>query len=318
MTNFPNGVASFGMPLMPALMGLPLGGGKAIWVHSSYAGGASNGDFDRPFTALETALNSGKVRASRGDVIYIKSGHAESVASATAINIDLAGISIVGLGVGTQRPTFTFTTATTSTIPVTVADVVIANIVFSANFDSVAAAFTLTAAANFTLLNCEFKDTSVTDVSFVNIVDTSTTDNAADGLTIRGCKWRSEDDASGSLVKSDAALEGLVVAECYLDHSVSTVAGVVVTEAADKQLTNALIDRNFVRTASTVVGTLVLGTCATSTGFLSRNAVQSLDVAGGSLAAAVTTPFTLVQNWVSGALAEPRTIDSIGTIFNDA
>lgn len=318
MTNFPNGVASFGMPLFPATMGLPLGGGTVVFVDSGYTGGSVTGSFDRPYTTLEAALNGGKVKASNGDIIYLKPGHAESVASATAINLDLAGVSIIGLGVGTQRPTFTFTTATTSTIPVTAADILIANVVFSANFDSVAAVFTLTAAANFTLRACEFKDASVTNVSFVNIVDTSTTDNAADGLTVVGCKWYSEDDATGAFIKADATIQGAKFLDNQIVRETSTVAGVVATVAADKQLANVLIANNYVKTAATVVGTLVLGTCATSSGFIARNAVQSADVAGGSLAAAVTTPFVLVDNWVCGDPATPRAINSIGTIFDDS
>lgn len=321
MTNFPNGVASFGLPVLPSVMGLPVGGGKAIFVDSNYTGGASNGDFDRPFTGLETALNSGKVRASKGDVVYIKPGHTESVASSGAIALDLAGVSIIGLGVGDQRPTFTFTTVNTAAITVSAADILVANCIFSANFDSVANAFALTTAKNFTLLSCRFKDASTTDVSFVNIVDTNTTDNAADGLTIENCVWISEDDASGALVDVDATIARMRIVGNTISHTVSTGVGKFAEVAADKQLQEVVIEGNKLYSAATdsTGGLLVTGTCATSYGWVVRNSMQALDAAGVVFFVAATTPVASYDNWYTGALAEPRAINTAGpTVYNDA
>lgn len=321
MTNFEQGVASFGMPILPKVGDLPVGGGNVVWVDSGYTGGASDGSFRKPFTGLETALNSGKVVASNGDIIYIKPGHAESVASATAINLDLAGVTIVGLGMGDQRPTFTFTTATTSTIPVSAADITVANCIFSANFDSVVAVFTTTAAANFAVIGCRFKDASVTDVSFVNIVDTSTVDNAADGLTIRDCTWISEDNTPATLVKADATIARLKLINNTISHSVATTVGKFAVVAADKQLTEVTIENNKLYSAATdsTGGLMVTGTCATSYGWIVRNSMQALDAAGVVFLVALTTPIAQYDNWYSGALAEPRAINTVGgTVYNDA
>jgi hypothetical protein len=51
-------------------------------------------------------------------MIFIKPGHAESVTSCNRAELQYRRRSIVGLGTGSNRPTFTFTTANTATIPV--------------------------------------------------------------------------------------------------------------------------------------------------------------------------------------------------------
>lgn len=321
MTNFPNGVASFGMPMLPALMGLPVGGGKVFWVDSGYTGGATDGSFSRPYLTLEAALNGGRVVASNGDVIYIKPGHAETISSASSLSLDLAGVSIVGLGIGNQRPTFTFTTATTATINVSAADILVANCVFSANFDSVAQAFSLTTANNFTLLGCRFRDANLTDVSFVNIVDTDAVANNADGLSIIGCQWISEDNASGAMIDADATIARLTVKDCVISHSVATTVGKIAEAATDVQFVELLVEGNSIYSAATdsTGGLLITGTCATSYGWIVRNSIQALDAAGVVFLNALTTPITMVDNWYSGAAAEPRAINSVGgTIYNDA
>lgn len=76
-----------------------------------------------PFATLDYAI--GKCTATNGDLIYVMPGHAETT---TAIAVDVAGITIKGIGRGRARPTFTATTAASDLIDVTVANVAIENI----------------------------------------------------------------------------------------------------------------------------------------------------------------------------------------------
>ena len=81
--------------------------------------GGSNGNpgtYIKPFSTCEGAINNGAVRASRGDVIFAMPGHAETISTATALNMDKAGVALIGLGTGGLRPTLTFDTATTAAI----------------------------------------------------------------------------------------------------------------------------------------------------------------------------------------------------------
>ena len=126
MTNFPQGVASFGLPILPAISGddMKAGGGVVFWVDSGYTGGASNGTFAKPDLTLAAAIT--RVTASNGDVIYVKPGHAETVSA--DVDHTKAGLTIIGLGVGSIRPTITISGATTD-ITFSGNDVYLANLI---------------------------------------------------------------------------------------------------------------------------------------------------------------------------------------------
>lgn len=63
-------------------------------------------DPNRPFSTVDFAV--GQCVANRGDTIFVMEGHAESYTAAGSLAIDVAGVSIIGLGVGNNRPRFTF------------------------------------------------------------------------------------------------------------------------------------------------------------------------------------------------------------------
>jgi hypothetical protein len=187
LSNFPNGFVGGVM-----LRGLPIAQthpGKVFWVSNNTAGllagqrGGSDGnrgDFNSPFATLAYAVS--QCVANRGDIIFVKPGHAESVTSATALPLNIAGVAIVGLGVGSARPTFTVSTANTATIAVSADNVSVQNCIFVANFLSIAACFTLSTAKEFTVEGCLFRDTS-SILNFLNIVKSTGAANTVDGLT---------------------------------------------------------------------------------------------------------------------------------------
>jgi hypothetical protein len=169
LSNYPNGFSS-GVTIrgVPILQTNP---GQVYWVSNSTAllgrarGGSdgNRGTFDSPFATLNYAMT--QCVANRGDIIFIKPGHVETVSSATALNLNIAGVGIVGLGSGTNRPKFTLDTANTATIPVTADNISIQNCQFFANFLSIAACFTLSTAKEFAVQNCYFKDTARSSTS---------------------------------------------------------------------------------------------------------------------------------------------------------
>lgn len=136
--------------------------GDVFWVCSGTGTDAAGygRNPDAPFATLDYAV--GNCTASKGDIIYLMPGHAENIASATALVMDIAGVMVIGLGSGTLRPTITMTTATTATWNVTAANCWIENVLVVSNFLNVAAAMTVGALADgLTLKNVEFRNTSV-------------------------------------------------------------------------------------------------------------------------------------------------------------
>lgn len=106
-----------------SLLGVSFGG--AIFYVSSVSGANGNdgSSTETPLATLDYAI--GLTTASRGDIIALMPGHAETT---TAIAADVAGIRIVGLGAGRNRPTLTATAAATDLLNVSAANVYIENV----------------------------------------------------------------------------------------------------------------------------------------------------------------------------------------------
>jgi len=93
---FGEGIIIRGMPL------LALYPGDVYWVDSG-GGGGNKGTYKHPCLTLEAAHSL--VTTDNGDIIAIKPGHAETLA--TTLDFSKSGFAIIGLGFGFNRPTFT-------------------------------------------------------------------------------------------------------------------------------------------------------------------------------------------------------------------
>jgi hypothetical protein len=115
--------------------------GKVVFVDSNVA--ASDGfSPDTALATLDAAFD--KVTANQGDVIYVMPKHAETLSGANGVLQDIAGVSVIGLGEGNQRPTFTYSTSAAATYGITAADSVVENLLFIGNVSNVVAGITTT------------------------------------------------------------------------------------------------------------------------------------------------------------------------------
>lgn len=163
-----------------------------------------------PISTINEALTVGTsgIAANNGDVVVVLPGHAESIANATDLVPDVAGVAIIGIGHGADRPTLTFT-GTAANIPISGAGVVFENFLFVAPTGAidVVAAITVTA-ADVTIRDIESRDSSnnqwidfivlaagsdrahVDGLRMVNVVDTasqtaiSIVGGVVDGVTL--------------------------------------------------------------------------------------------------------------------------------------
>ncbi len=233
--------------------------------------------------------------AVTGDTILVMPGHTENISSATALALDIADINIIGLGVGTSRPTLTLDTGATSTIAVSAANITIKNIVFSANYADIASVFTLTTAKNFRLVNCDFVATA-TNMNFLTIVTVGATANAADGLTVEGCLWIEPDTATSTMLTIAGDLDRLKVSGCYLNLGVNTSdLPAIAIVATGKDLTNAMIGGMTKEEGNVVIRLndanpllITVDTTTANTGFVANNFVKHADTAGELLVTAAT------------------------------
>lgn len=239
-------------------------GAKVFYVHSGDGSNAYDGlSWRAPFATLDYAI--GQCTADDGDVIFVRPGHAENLAAASAVNVDVAGVRIIGLGEGNLRPTFS-ATAAAGEFEIGAANVTIRNLRLVCNFTggSTAAIQVAAAADGCTLDGLEFQDTTNAKEWLVHIsVATTVTD-----LVVRGCKMIGL--VGGSMTNSIlfAGTSSNVVLEdnyFFVDSSDS-----VIDHAADAAV-NFRASRNIVINEDTTTALYCLQQHASSTGVAHDN-----------------------------------------------
>jgi len=173
--DFPGGVVINGMPVLNTY------GNKVFWVDSNIGSDGNKGTWRRPFATIDYAV--GRCTANRGDIIFVKPNHVETVDSAGDLDLDVAGISVIGLGTGTHRPEIRFTGGTSDI------DVDAANITFS-GFE-----LTQLTTASSTLVDvnsADFKmiNNLITESSALASTDTIMSDANADRMVIDGLTYK--------------------------------------------------------------------------------------------------------------------------------
>lgn len=145
-TNFPqsfaNGLLLRGLPILQSQPGRVFWLSNGTTLEPGEVQGSDNnrGTFYRPFATLSAAQSF--CVPGNGDIIIVKPGHAETISTATALNMAVSDVAVIGMGGGTSRPSFTLDTITTSTINITGNNISFQNCQFVGNFLSIAALFT--------------------------------------------------------------------------------------------------------------------------------------------------------------------------------
>jgi len=176
--------------------------------HTNASDSASYGrNPEKPFATLDYAV--GNCTASNGDVIYVMPGHAEAIAADSDVDIDVAGVKVIGLGWGATRPTFTFGTATTADFKLAAASVHVENILFLGGIDALSGPVEITG-ADCVLKNCEYRDVTGQATDVVMVVD------GADRLLIDGLRVIGAAAAGGNSAIAIDGSDDTVVRNCYV------------------------------------------------------------------------------------------------------
>src|SRR3989304_7725210 len=102
LTNFPRGISSFGVPVLAGGNIAPTG--TVYFLDSGIGSDGNDGlSSERPFATLDYAFS--RCASNNGDYIIVAPGHAETIT--TAVGLDVAGVTGVGVGPGRSRPAFT-------------------------------------------------------------------------------------------------------------------------------------------------------------------------------------------------------------------
>lgn len=287
-SNYPNGFMS-GLTVrgMPILQAQP---GRVFWVDNSATAkpgcvGGSDGNpgtYQRPLSTILVAI--GKCAANAGDIIMVKPGHAETISTAAILTMNVAGIAIVGLGSGSNRPTLTFTAAAAN-IPITAQNMSIQNFLFVANFLDVASAFTATGTAtpkDLSIENCEFRDTSAI-LNFIALVTGNATANSMDGLRF----VKNEVASLGTTAATTAIKLASATNRLYIDDNIGVSAVLndtaAILAAGAVQLTSFFMRRNQWErpNTSSTGGSFVSGSGNAWTGMAADNYLYQVDNTAG-------------------------------------
>lgn len=279
---------------------IPLGAMRSnaiIWVHSGTGvDDVNHGTFDEPVASTDYAV--GRATSARGDLIAVKAGHAETV-TASSLTLDVAGITVLNLGGGLSQPTYTFGAAA-ATINVGAANVTWVGGHFIGNFDNVASAFTVGAATDFSLIGGSFLDNS-SALHFLSIVTTTTTDNAADGLMVKGCSWLGLAIAPLAFISILGDMARMRIEDNDVDMAATNDVGHFITFAA-KDSVGTVIRNNtayIVGATDATVGIFLTGSGTAHSGVVAGNLVRSLDTTT-ELIATAGTGLAFFENYYTG------------------
>ena len=209
---------------------------------------------DAPFLTLDYAVS--QCAASKGDVIYLMPGHAETISTAAlSPGVDVAGVKIVGLGQGASRPTFTFTHVDANII-VSAAGCSMRNILFLVGVDNLVEAVDVNS-NDFLLEDCEVREGSALQAT-TSVDITGAGANACDRTVIRNCKIISEAAGAVNAIQISQVVDGLVIEGCWISGDFSDAA-----ISSNQICTNMLIRNNVVRNVNAADWAIELSGAAT-------------------------------------------------------
>lgn len=181
--------------------------------HASRGDSADRGTYDKPFATIDYAI--GRCTASNGDIIFVAPGHTETVTAASGLDIDVAGIKIIGFGTGDNRAKISFTTAAAATCTIDADDIYIENFIFESAIDQQVRMVHVTN-DDVTIKNCEFRNSSAA-VQPINMLEIGAADNDSDNLLIDGCVFKLPDAGDGdAAISIEKDMNNITIRNCTI------------------------------------------------------------------------------------------------------
>lgn len=215
-----------------------LGASGVIWyIDSGKSGGDGSGTtWENAFASIPAAI-TGAMTANNGDVAYLAAGHAETVSSALSINE--AGVSYIGVREHGLQPTITFDASTDAQLDIAASNVLFENITFVAGLgDLLIGIDVATAGDGLHLKNCKFVDGTPTTFEFLVTINLQA---GADDVLIEGCDFISVGGAATHGIKGTGAVDNLQIKDCWFFGNY-TIAPIW----SDQALTSCRVENNTV------------------------------------------------------------------------
>lgn len=257
--------------------------GNVRYVHS---GGSSTGPGfspETPYSTIDAAISA--CTADNGDVVVVLEDHAESITGAAGIAADIAGVRVIGLGVGRNRPRITFTTATAASCDVSAARVSLENLVFINGIDAQTAMINVSA-ADVVIEGCEFMLGDGTTQAVLGVLTTA----SADRLIVRRNHMHGGSTAGVSAAVRLVGGDAILIDDNVIVGAFSTTGNIEnITTAA----TMLVIRRNHLLNKTADAQNLLVNVHASTTGLVVHNS-------GGIIDSTSPTPVVAAAMHVGG------------------
>jgi hypothetical protein len=244
----------------------------------------------RFFDTIDAAV--GACTANAGDVILVAPGHTEDIAAATSLVVDVAGVSIIGLGTGSNRPELNFSN-TAGSVEMDAANTRLSNVILKADVSAVVVGVNVDA-DNVQIDNCLFTYNATGD-DFITMIDV----DGVNGAVIKDNVLKAEEGAAGcdEAIRLDDC-DDVTIAGNHITGDFTD--GAIIGEGAAGS--NLVIKDNTIYNADTTAGFLVDLNVA-FTGLLAGNRMGTLFATAPETA---VDPGSLlsVENYVANAVDE--------------
>jgi hypothetical protein len=185
LSNYPNGFDG-GLTLREVPV-VQAQSGKVLWVGDGDTAGntaafpnrktpsnGNKGSYLAPFATLDYAI--GQCTADRGDIIYVLPGYVDVLSAAADVDVDVDGVSIIGLGSGDKQPLIGFDNAA-ATFEVNADNVSIQGLHFQAQVTTVAKGIDVVDGADdFRVQGCRFTTLNLGTDEFNDAIFITTSD----------------------------------------------------------------------------------------------------------------------------------------------
>jgi len=231
---------------------------------------------EAPFATLDYAV--GRCTANAGDVIYLMPGHIELVTAAANLDLDVAGIHIIGVGNGTLQPIIRFTTINSADCDIDAANITVEKVNWQAGVADVIAAIDVNA-TDFTIRNCRFTEQTAALNCLIWIQLPAGVDVTGSRLTVEDCRVYAPDASNTHFINFSDSGDGHIVRRNVLmgDWSTCAIGGAGI-------VTNANISDNYIYNFSNTVDSCLLF-ADTATGVMMNNMVGNSAAASNQILA---------------------------------
>lgn len=213
--------------------------GNIFYVCSTVSGASNASGYGRspesPFATLDYAI--GLCNADSNDVIIVMATHVETITGAAGVAVDVAGITIIGMGEGRQRPRINYTTAAAASFDITAARCVIKNLYFTPiGVDAVTAAINISG-ADVVIDGIEMELADATNQAVLGILTAAT----ATRLIVKNSYFHGSGDAGTAAAIRHASGNDVQIIDNVFFGNYTTTLGAIDNSAA---VTGLQIHRN--------------------------------------------------------------------------